>query len=276
MGGTCVEREFDGQVAAVTGGANGIGAAAARRLAAGGATVLILDMDEAGAKVAREITQAGGQSRFMLVDLRQESAVEEAFSVILKETGGIDLLHCNAGIQRYGTVTETSFALWNEVFSANVSSVFLTCRHAIGQMARKRAGAVVITASVQAFASQAGVAAYAASKGALVSLTRALAVDHAAQGIRINAIAPGSVDTPMLRWSADVVAPETNQNEVINNWGQSHLLGRVAYPEEIAEVVAFLLSARASFVTGSIYPVDGGLLSQLPVRLPAQPPEEPR
>ncbi|MDA8206279.1 MAG: SDR family oxidoreductase [Thermaerobacter sp.] len=264
-----MEREFGGKVAVVTGGAKGIGAASARRLAAAGATVVVLDQDQAGAKVAGEIVQAGGQSRFISVDLRSESAVADVFDGIARDMGGLDLLHCNAGIQRYGKVTETSFALWNEVFSANVSSTFLTCHYAIGQMARKKAGAVVITASVQAFAAQAGVVAYAASKGALVALTRALAVDHASDGIRINAIAPGSVDTPMLRWSAEVVAPGADEDEVIQEWGRSHPMGRVARPEEVAEVVAFLLSARASFITGSVYRVDGGLLSQLPVRLPS-------
>lgn len=262
-------QEFDGKVAVVTGGAKGIGAASARRLAAAGAAVVILDKDELGSVVAGEIAQEGGRAQFFAIDLSQESDVAEVFSNIARDMGGVDLLHCNAGIQRYGTVVETSLELWNEVFSANVSSVFLTCHYAIPQMAEKKAGAVVITASVQAFAAQEGVVAYAASKGALVALTRALAIDHAAEGIRVNAIAPGSVDTPMLRWSADVVAPGTAQEELIQTWGRSHPIGRVARSDEIAEVAAFLLSTRASFVTGSTYGVDGGLLSQLPVKLPS-------
>lgn len=264
-----MDREFDGQVAVVTGGAKGIGEASARRLAQAGAQVIILDMDDHGRAAADDITLKGGAADFIRVDLSKDAAVRPAFSEIRERFGGIDLIHCNAGIQRYGTVVETSPELWNEVFGANVSSVYLACHYAIPQMVTRGGGAVLITASVQAFAAQEGVAAYAASKGALVALGRALAVDHAREGVRVNVIAPGSVDTPMLRWSAEQVAPERSSDELIAEWGHSHPLGRVATPEEIAEVAAFLLSSRASFVTGSTYSVDGGLLSQLAVKLPS-------
>jgi NAD(P)-dependent dehydrogenase (short-subunit alcohol dehydrogenase family) len=134
---------------------------------------------------------------------------------------------------------------------------------------RKRAeGAIVNLSSVQAFASQKGVAAYTASKGGVNALTRAMAVDHAQENIRVNAVCPASVDTPMLRWAADLFKGNKSAEETVEDWGRTHPLGRVAKPEEVAEVVAFLAGPRARFVTGSEYKVDGGLLAALSVALP--------
>lgn len=264
-----MQGEFENRVAVVTGGAKGIGAASSRILGRGGACVVILDMDNEGRAIAEEIGLDGGAAHFISTDLSQDQAVRHAFEEIQHRFGGADLIHCNAGIQRYGTVVDTSLELWNEVFVANVTSVFLALHYALKQMMEKGGGAAVITASVQAFAAQQGVAAYSASKGALLALTRAAAVDHAKAGIRVNAVAPGSVDTPMLRWSAAAVGAGRDPNDLIAEWGKSHALGRVAQATEVAEVAAFLLSPRASFVTGSVYGVDGGLLAQLPVRIPS-------
>lgn len=258
-----MEQEFQNQVAVITGASQGIGEASARRLAAGGAQVILLDIDDKGAAVADDISLGGGRARFMRTDLTRDDSVRAVFQTIDRDFGGVDLLHSNAGIQRYGTVVETSLALWDEVFDANVKTAYLSCHYAIPLMQNRGGGAIVITSSVQAFAVQARVAAYAASKGALVTLAQALAVDHAPEGIRVNSIAPGSVDTPMLRQSAELFAGTSDTNQIIRNWGNGHPLGRVAQAEEIAEVVAFLLSSRASFVTGATYRVDGGLLAQL-------------
>jgi NAD(P)-dependent dehydrogenase (short-subunit alcohol dehydrogenase family) len=126
----------------------------------------------------------------------------------------------------------------------------------------------VNVASVQAYAAQPGVAAYAASKGAIVALTKAMAIDHAADNIRCNAVCPGSVDTPMLRWAADLFKGNGTQEATVETWGRAHVLGRVARPEEVAEAIAFLASDRSSFVTGADLRVDGGLLSQIAVALP--------
>jgi NAD(P)-dependent dehydrogenase (short-subunit alcohol dehydrogenase family) len=135
-------------------------------------------------------------------------------------------------------------------------------------MRERGGGAIVNLSSVQAFASQKGVAAYTASKGGINALTRAMALDHAEENIRVNAVCPGSVDTPMLRWAADLFKGEKTTEETVEGFGRMHPLGRVARPEEVAEVISFLASPKASFVTGGEYKVDGGLLAALGVALP--------
>jgi NAD(P)-dependent dehydrogenase (short-subunit alcohol dehydrogenase family) len=263
-----MEREFLHRVMVVAGGAQGIGRACSERLAQGGAAVAILDRDPAGAEVAQNIVQAGGDALFVSTELTDSQRVAQAFATVKSRWGGVDGLVFSAGIQRYGTVADTPESLWDEVMAVNVKSAYLTSHYAVLSMLERGGGAIVLVASVQALANQSRVAAYAASKGALVSLTRAMAVDHARQGIRVNAIAPGSVDTPMLRSSARLFAKPGEEEAMIAAWGQSHPIGRVAQPREVAEVAAFLLSDRASFVTGSVYPVDGGLLAQIGVVLP--------
>jgi NAD(P)-dependent dehydrogenase (short-subunit alcohol dehydrogenase family) len=182
--------------------------------------------------------------------------------------GGVDILVNSAGIQRYGTVVDTSEELWDEVLAVNLKGMFLTAKHCVPELRRRGGGTIVNVASVQAFATQGGVAAYAASKAGVVGLTKAIAVDHAAENIRCNAVCPGSVDTPMLRFAAGLFKGDGTEDDTIRGWGSSHPLGRVARPEEVAEVIAFLAGDRASFVTGAELRVDGGLLAQIAVALP--------
>lgn len=184
--------------------------------------------------------------------------------------GGIDVLINSAGVSRYGTVVETEEAVWDDVLGVNLKSVFLVSRQAIPQLRRRGGGAIVNVSSTQAFAAQTGVAAYAASKGGVNALTRAMAVDHASENIRVNAVCPGSVDTPMLRAAAKLHQPDS-PDALVAAWGTMHPLGRVAAAEEVAEAIAFLASSRASFITGAALTVDGGLLAALGVRLPEQP-----
>ncbi|GAA4050779.1 SDR family NAD(P)-dependent oxidoreductase [Nonomuraea soli] len=252
--------EFDGRVALVTGGSAGIGEAVVTRLADAGAQVISFDTRVRQAR--REgVTSFEG-------DVRDALAVQEACELAVSSFGGLDIVVTCAGVQRYGTVEETSEELWDEVLDINLKGVFLVCRAAVPLLRARGGGSIVAISSVQAFAAQTQVAAYSTSKAALNGLVRSMALDHAADGIRVNSVCPGSVDTPMLRWAADKWRGSRSQDELIAEWGRSHPLGRVARPAEIAEVVAFLASSRSSFITGAAHQVDGGLLTQVPVVLP--------
>ena len=182
--------------------------------------------------------------------------------------GGVDVLVNAAGVQRYGTVVDTEEEVGDEVLDVNLKGIYLASKYAIPQMRERGGGAIVNLSSVQAFASQKGVAAYTASKGGINALTRAMALDHAEENIRVNAVCPASVDTPMLRWAANLFRGDKSVEATVAEWGKMHPLGRVATVEEVAEVIAFLASEKASFVTGGEYKVDGGMLAALGVHLP--------
>jgi len=258
-------------VALVTGGSSGIGRAVAELLAGQGASVVVCSVDgaEAGA-VADAMTARGLTAISALADVRDAGSVVDAVQAAVDAFGALDTLVACAGIQAYGTVVDTDEQAWDEVFAVNVKGVFLAARAALPHLRRSARGAIVIVSSVQALATQAGVAAYAASKGALNALTRAMAIDEAAHGVRVNAVCPGSVDTPMLRRSATLFSDGSTEGmlRTMDGWGRSHPLGRVAQASEVAEVVSFLASPRGSFVTGEDIRVDGGLLAGLAVSLP--------
>jgi NAD(P)-dependent dehydrogenase (short-subunit alcohol dehydrogenase family) len=263
--------EHAGRAAFVSGGSSGIGRAVALLLAREGASVAVSAPDHSEAKaVADSLAADGAKAIAVAADVRDGPAVAAAIGETVRAFGGLDILVTSAGVQRYGTVADTDEKTWDEVFAVNVKGVYLTARAALPYLRRSGAGAIVVVSSVQAHATQSGVAAYAASKGALNALTRSMAIDEASHGVRVNAVCPGSVDTPMLRWSAALFSdgsPGAVQ-ETVNEWGRNHPIGRVARPEEVAQVVSFLASTRASFVTGEDVRVDGGLLASLAVRVP--------
>jgi NAD(P)-dependent dehydrogenase (short-subunit alcohol dehydrogenase family) len=270
-GMTAAVSEHAGSVALVTGGSSGIGRAVAELLAARGARVVVnsADAEQAHAVVAA-ITAAGGTAAAAVADVRDGAAMRSAVRVAVDTFGALDTLVTCAGIQRYGTVTDTDEATWDEIFAVNVKGAFLAARAALPELRRSARAAVVVVSSVQSYATQGGVVAYAATKGALNAMVRAIAVDEAPHGVRVNTVCPGSVDTPMLRTSARLFSDgsEAGAQRAIDSWGQAHPLGRVAQPAEVAELVAFLASPRASFVTGEDIRIDGGLLAGLAVTIP--------
>lgn len=261
--------EFSGKVAIVAGGALGIGLAAARRLAQDGASVVICsDREDQVEQAVDDLRGDGLEVRGTRADVTSSSDMVRLVAFAVETYGGVDILVNSAGVQRYGTVVETGEDVWDEVLDVNLKGMYLSSKHAIPELRKRGGGAIVNVSSVQAFASQKGVAAYTASKGGVNALTRAMALDHAEEGIRVNAVCPASVDTPMLRWSANLFKGDKTAEETVEDWGKMHPIGRVARPEEVAEVIAFLAGPRASFVTGGEYKVDGGMLAALGVSLP--------
>ncbi len=255
-----IEKEFAGKVALVTGAAMGIGAAVATLLAERGAKVVLVDRAEKElTKMAKGLERKKLKAHAITADVSKAEEVEHAIKEVVKVFGRLDVVSNNAGIQRYGTVETTPEAEWDEVMNVNLKSVYLVCHYAIPHL-RKRKGAVVNMASVQSFATQQNVAAYTTSKHALIGLTRSMALDFAKDGVRVNAVAPGTVDTPMLHWAVSLDPNPTALMKVVNNM---HPLRRIAKPKEIAEVGAFLASDRASFITGATVVADGGLLLPL-------------
>lgn len=242
----------------VTGAAMGIGRAVAEQLASEGKNLVLLDRDAAAlAKTAEEI---GGKVATHVGSVASLGDCEAAVGVALERFGSLDGVSHNAGIQRYGDVVTTSEALWAEVMAVNLTGAFLIAKAAMPELRRSR-GAIVITASVQGMAAQKGALAYVVAKHGLIGLVTGMAMDEAANGVRVLGVAPGSVDTPMLREAINLDPNPAALNAEVD---AMHPLGRRARPEEIANVIAFLLSDKASFMTGETVRVDGGLLARIP------------
>ena len=254
--------EFGNKVALVTGGARGIGRATALAFAREGASVAIADVVDGG-QVADQIRDSGREALFVQADL---SSADECRRVVRKTAevlGGIDFLNNNAGIVFSGSIDQTSESDWQRVLDINLSSLFWMSKYALPQIRNRGGGAIVNISSVHAFQTHHGMVAYCTSKAGVVGLTRAMAIDHGSENIRVNAICPGAIDTPMMR---KAIAAEPDPQQVYDLWGKSAPVQRVGQPEDIAEAVLFLCSSRASFITGQAYLVDGGLTCDLKVQ----------
>jgi NAD(P)-dependent dehydrogenase (short-subunit alcohol dehydrogenase family) len=248
---------LDGRVAFVTGGAHGIGRACAERLHASGAAVVFCDIDaEVGLEVADALTGGPAPAEFRPCDVTSEAQVAEAIASTIERFGSLDVVVANAGIGASFDAAEMSEAEWDAFFAVDLKSLWLCAKHALPQMREQRRGSIVNIASIHAFMTAAENFPYAAAKSGVVGLTRNLALDNGRYQIRVNAVCPGYTRTRMvmdgIRSAEDPAAAEREMLAI-------HPLGRIAEPIEIANVVAFLASDEASFVTGAAILVDGGL-----------------
>ncbi len=246
---------MNGKVAIVTGAASGIGRATAELFAAEGADVLAVDIDPRGESVAKGVEAAGGNLAFVEADMTRASECEAVVTAALEIYGDLDVLVNCAGIIRRATVLETSETDWDRVMDVNVKAVYLLSREAVPAIIRRGGGAIVNIASGWGLAAGARAVAYCASKGAVVQLTKAMAIDHAADGIRVNCVCPGDVDTPMLAREASELNADT---EAFYRDAADRPLGRVGSPTEIARAVLFLAGDNARYVTGTSLVIDGG------------------
>jgi NAD(P)-dependent dehydrogenase (short-subunit alcohol dehydrogenase family) len=246
---------LEGRVAFVTGGARGIGHACVERLQTGGASVVFCDVDdEAGREVAASLSDQQTPVEFAQCDVTSEDEVARAIAKTIERFGTVDILVANAGIDVPFDAAAMSEDEWESFFAIDLKSVWLCAKHALPQMRERRRGAIVTIASIHAYVTSTGKFPYAAAKSGVVGLTRSLALDEAKYGIRVNAVCPGYTRTRMLGIeSAD--DPEATEREM----AAIHPLGRIGEPIEIANVVAFLASDEASFITGASILVDGGL-----------------
>ena len=254
---------FENKVALVTGAATGIGGATALAFGREGARVVLCDVNETALdERLAEIRTGGADGIAVLADVSQPADARRMAVEAVAAFGGIDYLVASAGIQTYGTVVDTDEDTWDRTLDINAKGVYLAAKYCIPEMVKRGGGAIVTVASVQGLFSQPNVAAYSASKGAVIAMTRTMAIDHAADNIRANSLCPGSVDTPMLRHSAQLFSPE-DPASALAEWGGLHTLGRIAQPEEMAQVALFLASDAASFMTGAAIVADGGLTIRL-------------
>jgi NAD(P)-dependent dehydrogenase (short-subunit alcohol dehydrogenase family) len=238
---------FEGKNVVVTGGASGIGRATTHALLAEGAKVAVLDID------LRDL-EASDTCLPLTLDVREELSVTGAVNGVIEQWGGIDVLINAAGVELVASVEETSIESWDRVLNINVRGYFLSIRACLPSL-RARRGCIVNVASQLALVGASNFAAYTSSKSAVLGLTRSVALETAADGVRVNAVCPGAVDTPLLqRQFADGPGPQGSMDDLIG----MHPLGRLGRPDEIAKPILFLASDDASFATGASFVIDGG------------------
>ncbi|OCT11885.1 short-chain dehydrogenase [Paenibacillus pectinilyticus] len=245
---------FQNKIVIVTGGASGIGEETARLFAVEGAKVVIADFSDRGSIVSEELNAQGHDSLFVKTDVTKESDVQTMIQETVKAYGKLDILFANAGIANDAPAHKLSYELWQKTIDINLSGVFLCDKYAIEQMLLQgTGGAIVNCGSIHSHVGKSGVTAYAAAKGGVKLLTQSLGVTYGKEGIRVNAICPGYIDTPLI----------AGRNEALNEHLISlHPVGRLGRPDEVAKAVLFLASDDASFITGTSLLVDGGYTAQ--------------
>ena len=244
---------FEDRVVLITGAASGIGAATARRFAAEGARLMLGDLNEVGgAAIAKEIGGGGDAVAFQATDVRDLEQVESLTNAAVERFGRLDVVFNNAGIGAYGETPDLDPEVWHNVIAADLHSVFYGCRAAIPHLRNGGGGSIINTASISGLGGDYGLAVYNAAKGGVVNYTRTVAIDHAHENIRVNAVCPGPVESALT-------APLLANSKLVEEYARLIPMGRVGKPEEIADVVAFLASDDARYVTGTTLVVDGGL-----------------
>ena len=249
-----------GQLTVVTGGASGIGAATARRLAADGATVVVADIDEDGAgDVAISIADAGGDAEPTAMDVTHEGEVAAMFEAIAEQHGRLDVLVCSAAVETRASVVDTTDAAWRQVLDVNLKGPFLCMKHGIPLMAGGGGGAVVLLGSVLGAIGSPGYAAYCASKGALVNLAKQAAIEHAPDGVRVNVVSPSACETGLF---LDMVSRAPDPDAIKRMVAERTPMGRLGTEADVVETIMFLLSDEASYISGTTVPLDGGLAAR--------------
>lgn len=252
--------QLDGKVALVTGAARGIGRGIALRFAEAGAKVGILDLDYSACQgVVDEIVSEGGHAVALAADIRYEEQVQAAVDTLRSTFGTCDILMNNAAVMPSGRLHETSPDDFDKCLAVNLRGTYLVSKAVIPDMLAAGQGSIIHMASVTGIRGLPGIAVYSATKGALIALTRAMSTDYAREGIRVNSVSPGTIDSPMLH---DFVEAQSDPDNIRQQFDEMHPIGRVGKIREVANVCLFLASDEASFVTGSNYEVDGGLSSK--------------
>jgi NAD(P)-dependent dehydrogenase (short-subunit alcohol dehydrogenase family) len=248
---------LENKVAIVTGAGMGIGQAVALALAREGAKVAVADInDQAGSTTVSQIQAAGGEAFFQHADVGSTEDVRRLVEETVARFGRLDVLVNNAGVAVAGSVTEISEDDWNRLINIHLTGTWRGMKFAIPHMVRGGGGSIVNMASVQAIMGIQGWSGYAAAKGGIVALTQQAAVDYGGRNIRVNAIAPGTIMTPM---NEKIFEEAENPDELIGTWNSWHALGRFGQPEEVADLVVFLASDESSFITGDVIKIDGGM-----------------